>query len=69
MLGTGPSSDDLFDIIRTGGGIDDASLRQRLARCWTEKEILALLDRRMFRALASGREPGPEFSIRKGVGR
>ncbi|HEX7459119.1 MAG TPA: acyl-CoA dehydrogenase family protein, partial [Acidimicrobiales bacterium] len=42
-------------------------VRQRLARVWTEGEILRLLRLRTVSAAVSGLEPGPEASVRKAL--
>jgi alkylation response protein AidB-like acyl-CoA dehydrogenase len=42
IWGMGPRTDELFDVLRKEG-VDDPELRQRAARVYTEKLVLALL--------------------------
>ena len=42
-------------------------MRQRLARLWAEGEILRLIRLRTVSAAVSGKEPGPEASVRKAL--
>ncbi len=67
LWGMGPTADDLVDLVRRSGGVDDPLLRQRLARVWAEGEILRLLRLRTVSAALAGMEPGPEASVRKAL--
>jgi alkylation response protein AidB-like acyl-CoA dehydrogenase len=67
LWGMGPTADDLVDAVRRGGAATDPLVRQRLARVWTEGEILRLLRLRTVSAAVSGLEPGPEASVRKAL--
>jgi alkylation response protein AidB-like acyl-CoA dehydrogenase len=67
LWGLGPSAGDLLDLVRKAGGVDDASLRQRLAALFIEAEILRLIRLRTVTAAVRGRPPGPEASIRKAL--
>ncbi len=65
LWGNGPSASDLFDLIRSGDGIEDPVLRQRAAQLYIEAEILRLIRLRTVTAAIKGRQPGPEASVRK----
>jgi alkylation response protein AidB-like acyl-CoA dehydrogenase len=65
LWGQGPTADDLFDLITTGGGIADPVLRQRAAQVHIESEILRLIRLRTVTAAIKGQQPGPEASVRK----
>jgi alkylation response protein AidB-like acyl-CoA dehydrogenase len=67
LWGQGPTINDLLDIVRRGGGVTDAGLRQRLARVWIEGEVLRLIRLRTVSAVVAGRAPGPEASVRKAL--
>jgi alkylation response protein AidB-like acyl-CoA dehydrogenase len=67
LWGMGPTADDLVDLVRRSGGTADPLERQRLARVWTEGEILRLLRLRTVSAALAGMEPGPEASVRKAL--
>ena len=67
LWGQGPTVGDLLDIVRRGGGVSDALLRQRLARLWIEGEVLRLIRLRTISAALAGRAPGPEASVRKAL--
>jgi alkylation response protein AidB-like acyl-CoA dehydrogenase len=67
LWGQGPTVGDLVDIVRRGGGVSDAGLRQRLARLWIEGEVLRLIRLRTVSAAVAGRAPGPEASVRKAL--
>jgi alkylation response protein AidB-like acyl-CoA dehydrogenase len=67
LWGLGPSAGDLLELVRKAGGVDDASLRQRLASLFIESEILRLIRLRTVTAAVQGRPPGPEASIRKAL--
>jgi len=65
LWGQGPTAEDLLDLVRARGGTDDPLLRQRLARLYSESEILRLIRLRTVTAAIKGHEPGPEASVRK----
>jgi len=67
LWGMGPTADDLVELVRRTGGCADPLLRQRLARVWTEGEILRLLRLRTVSARVAGADPGPEASVRKAL--
>jgi alkylation response protein AidB-like acyl-CoA dehydrogenase len=67
LWGMGPTAADLVDEVRARGGVADPLMRQRLARVWTEGEILRLLRLRTLSAVVAGTEPGPEASVRKAL--
>ncbi len=67
LWGQGPTVGDLLDIVRRGGGVRDAGLRQRLARLFIEGEVLRLIRLRTVSAAVAGRAPGPEASVRKAL--
>jgi alkylation response protein AidB-like acyl-CoA dehydrogenase len=67
LWGQGPTIGDLVDIVRRGGGMRHAELRQQLARLWAEGEVLRLIRLRTVSAALSGRAPGPEASVRKAL--
>jgi len=65
LWGMGPSAEDLLDVVRENGGVDDVHLRQRLAQLHVESEILRLIRLRTVTAAIKGEQPGPEASVRK----
>jgi alkylation response protein AidB-like acyl-CoA dehydrogenase len=65
LWGLGPTAEDVLDMVRTAGGIDDPLLRQEAAAVHTESEILRLIRLRTVTAAIQGRQPGPEASVRK----
>jgi alkylation response protein AidB-like acyl-CoA dehydrogenase len=65
LWGMGPTSADLLDVVRAAGGVDDAVLRDRLARLHIEATILDLIRMRTVTARIKGEPPGAEASIRK----
>jgi alkylation response protein AidB-like acyl-CoA dehydrogenase len=67
LWGMGPTSMDFIAEVRAKGGCADALLRQRIARLYSEAEILRLIRLRTVSAAVAGREPGPEASIRKAL--
>ncbi len=67
LWGAGPTAADLVDLVRATGGTTDPMTRQRLARLWAEGEVLRLIRLRTVSAVVSGREPGPEASVRKAL--
>jgi alkylation response protein AidB-like acyl-CoA dehydrogenase len=68
LWGTGPSADDLFDLLRAQGGIDDPILRDRATRLYIEAEIMRLGRLRTLSARLQGKTPGPEASVQKIMG-
>jgi alkylation response protein AidB-like acyl-CoA dehydrogenase len=67
LWGIGPTANDLLDVVRAYGGVDDPRVRQRLAALYTESEILRLIRLRTVSAKMKGLEPGPEASVRKAL--
>jgi 3-oxochol-4-en-24-oyl-CoA dehydrogenase len=67
LWGRGPTANDLVDLVRTNGGLDDPLLRQRLARIWIEGELLSMIRLRTLMAKLRGEQPGAEASIRKAL--
>jgi alkylation response protein AidB-like acyl-CoA dehydrogenase len=67
LWGQGPTVGDLLEVVRRGGGVADATLRQRLAGLWVEGEVLRLIRLRTVSAVLAGRAPGPEASVRKAL--
>lgn len=67
LWGAGPTATDLLELVRQNGGCDDPLLRQELAGLHTEAEVLRLIRLRTVSAAVSGKEPGPEASIRKAL--
>jgi 3-oxochol-4-en-24-oyl-CoA dehydrogenase len=65
LWGMGPTAEDLLDLVRANGGVDDPLVRQRLAQLHIESELLRLIRLRTVTAAIKGRQPGPEASIRK----
>ncbi len=67
LWGMGPTAGDLIDEVIDAGGTTDPNMRQRLARLYTDSEILRLIRLRTVSAAIAGRQPGPEASIRKAL--
>jgi alkylation response protein AidB-like acyl-CoA dehydrogenase len=67
LWGQGPTATDLVDLVRRRGGTRDPLLRQRLVSVWVQGEVLRLLRLRTIGATLSGRQPGPEASVRKAI--
>ncbi len=65
LWGMGPSTSDLIDMVRDGGGESDPLARQRLADMEIEGQVLDLIRQRTLMARLAGKQPGPEASIRK----
>ena len=65
LWGMGPTADDLLDVVRKAGGVDDPIARQRLAQLHIEAKVLDLIRLRTVSARIRGEQPGPEASIRK----
>ena len=68
MWGSGPSADDLLDLVRATGGIADPIERQRFAQLHIESEVLRLGRLRTLSARLQGKTPGVEASIQKIMG-
>lgn len=65
LWGSGPSAQDLVDLVKKDGPVSDPTLRQRIARTWIEGEVLRLIRLRTLSARLAGRAPGPEASVQK----
>jgi alkylation response protein AidB-like acyl-CoA dehydrogenase len=61
----GAGVDALIEGVRRTGGTDDAVMRERLARVYSEERIRAWTNERVRAGLKAGRSPGPESSIGK----
>jgi len=67
LWGRGPTANDVLDLVRARGGTTDRRVRQKLARLYTESEVLRLIRLRTLSARLRGLEPGPESSVRKAM--
>lgn len=65
LWGTGPSAQDLIDLVKAQGGCRDPHLRDQLAKLYIEAETLRLMRLRTLTSRLSGREPGAEASVQK----
>jgi len=65
IWGSGPSAEDLVDLVCDRGGIDDAVLKDRLVQVHIEGRVLDWLRMRTLAALLAGDSPGAEASVRK----
>ncbi len=65
LWGTGPSADDLIQLVKAQGGCNDPYLRDRIAKLYIEAETLRLMRLRTLTSRLSGREPGAEASVQK----
>jgi len=65
LWGSGPSAQDLVDLVVKDGPVSDPILRQRIVRTWVEGEVLRLIRLRTLSARLAGRAPGPEASVQK----
>jgi alkylation response protein AidB-like acyl-CoA dehydrogenase len=65
LWGVGPSAEELLDVIRAGGRLEDPVLRDQAARLHIEAELLRLNRMRSLSATLQGKTPGPEASIQK----
>ncbi|MEQ8440264.1 MAG: acyl-CoA dehydrogenase family protein [Ilumatobacter fluminis] len=68
LWGVGPSADQLLDLVRQNGGLDDPIERQRFAQLHIEAEVLRLSRLRTLSARLQGKTPGVEASIQKVIG-
>ncbi|TDT17680.1 alkylation response protein AidB-like acyl-CoA dehydrogenase [Ilumatobacter fluminis] len=68
LWGVGPSADQLLDLVRQNGGLDDPIARQRFAQLHIEAEVLRLSRLRTLSARLQGKTPGVEASIQKVIG-
>lgn len=68
LWGVGPSADQLLDLVRQNGGLDDPIERQRFAQLHIEAEVLRLSRLRSLSARLQGKTPGVEASIQKVIG-
>jgi 3-oxochol-4-en-24-oyl-CoA dehydrogenase len=71
LWGRGPTVKALVDAVRKAGRPLDPVARQRVAKIYSEAEILRILRLRTIAALLSSGgvgEPGPEASVRKALG-
>ncbi len=65
IWGAGPTAMDLIELVRSRGGVREPWLRQKLARLYTEHQVLRLLRYRTVTSSIRGEPPGPWSSIRK----
>jgi alkylation response protein AidB-like acyl-CoA dehydrogenase len=65
--GWGPTAQDLVELARERGGVQDAVHRQRLAQLYIEGEILRVRNLFAIAARVQGKDPGPEAAIRKAL--
>jgi 3-oxochol-4-en-24-oyl-CoA dehydrogenase len=65
LWGTGPSADDLIELVKAQGGCSDPHLRDQLAKLYIEAETLRLMRLRTLTSRLAGREPGAEASVQK----
>jgi alkylation response protein AidB-like acyl-CoA dehydrogenase len=65
LWGMGPTAEDLLEVVRKAGGVDDPIARQGLAQLHIEAKVLDLIRLRTVSARIRGEQPGPEASIRK----
>jgi alkylation response protein AidB-like acyl-CoA dehydrogenase len=65
LWGVGPSAEQLLELVRRAGGVDDPMLRDEAARVHIESVLLHLNRLRTLTARLHGRTPGPEASIQK----
>lgn len=68
MWGTGPSAEQLLDLVRGNGGIADPIDRQQFAELHIESEVLRLGRLRTLSARLKGKTPGVEASVQKIMG-
>lgn len=63
----GPTSEEVFAVLRAQGGVRDSRLRQRIAALYTDAFLLRLLGYRVLTGVLRGEGPGPEVSVRKAL--
>ena len=56
---------ELIDLAKTNGRSKDPVIRQKLAWCYTQVQLMRYAGLRLLSNLAEGRQPGPEASISK----
>jgi 3-oxochol-4-en-24-oyl-CoA dehydrogenase len=64
LWGRGPTAKDLLEWMSP---VDEPLMRQRAAAVYTEAEALRLIRLRTVSAAISGKQPGPEASVRKAL--
>jgi alkylation response protein AidB-like acyl-CoA dehydrogenase len=62
---SGPSTEDLLDLLRATGGVADPILRQRVSQLYIEARVLEMSRLRTLAAILDRGHPGPEGSITK----
>ncbi len=67
LWGRGPTANDLVRLVVSSQVARNELEREDLVRAWSHGEILRLLRLRLLEAARSGREPGPEASVRKAL--
>ena len=67
LWGRGPTAKDLLGALDHLGDAHDPLVRQRAAAVYTEAEVLRLIRLRTVSAAISGKQPGPEASVRKAL--
>ena len=65
LWGMGPSTEDLFALLRAGEQLRDSSYRDQAMRLYVEGKVLELVQLWILAAQFQRRAPGPEASIRK----
>lgn len=65
LWGAGPTTENLLDLVKAGGPVQDPSMRQQLARLYCDAEVLRLSRLRTLSATLAGKTPGPEASVQK----
>jgi alkylation response protein AidB-like acyl-CoA dehydrogenase len=65
LWGEGPSAADLVAAVTRAGAHPGAVARQRLARLWSDGEVLRLVRLRSLSTRVAGGTPGPEASVQK----
>lgn len=65
LWGSGPTADDLLEVVREAGGLSDPVLRDRAVQLHIESEVLRLIRLRTLSARLARRQPGPEASVQK----
>ena len=67
LWGRGPTAAQLVALVADRAIAHDALVRDELVQCWIRGEILRLLRQRLVQSALTGREPGPEASVRKAL--